>query len=198
MGTFPVDADAFHKVIVDNLFDGVYYVDRGRTITYWNQGAERISGYTAAELVGRRCFDNILQHVDDEGCGLCRHRCPMVAAMATGRPQEAHVYLHHRQGHRVPVMVRTAPIRDPDGTVVGAVEIFNDDTAFRDASHEIDELRAIAQVDPLTGLRNRRSLELSLRSRLRDARGNDWPLGVIFVDIDHFKRINDRARPRGR
>ena len=37
----------FYKEIIDNLHDGVYFVDRDRVITYWNKGAERITGYSA-------------------------------------------------------------------------------------------------------------------------------------------------------
>lgn len=52
---------AFRTCAVDNLHDGVYFVDSSRQILYWNQAAERISGYTAAEVLGRPCFDNVLK-----------------------------------------------------------------------------------------------------------------------------------------
>ena len=57
--------------IVDNLHDGLYLVDRDRTITYWNRAAERISGFKAVEVVGKSCSDNILTHMDSEGNSLC-------------------------------------------------------------------------------------------------------------------------------
>jgi len=44
--------------LLDNLHDGVYFVDCERRITYWNRGAERITGYSADEVVGSRCSDN--------------------------------------------------------------------------------------------------------------------------------------------
>jgi diguanylate cyclase (GGDEF)-like protein/PAS domain S-box-containing protein len=184
--------DGFHKSLLDNLFDGVYYVDRGRRVSYWNRGAERISGYTAAEVIGRRCKDNLLRHIDDQGCELCTARCPLVAAMATRQPVEAKVYLHHRDGHRVPVHVRAAPIIDSGGAVVGAVEIFSEDVALRRARDEIEDLRRESHLDPVTGLSNRRALELALGSRLRDVIASGGPLGLLFVDVDRFKDINDR------
>ena len=45
--------EAMFKNIVDNIYEGVYFVDLERRITYWNRGAERITGYSAAEVVGR-------------------------------------------------------------------------------------------------------------------------------------------------
>jgi diguanylate cyclase (GGDEF)-like protein/PAS domain S-box-containing protein len=176
---------------VENLFDGVYYVDRLRTITYWNPAAERITGFSADEVVGRRCFDNILGHVDEAGTSLCRTACPLAKAMAQRRGTEAEVFLHHRDGHRVPVHVRCQAVRDPDGVVIGGVEIFNEDTSFREALNRIESLERLSSVDPLTGLLNRRAGEMSVRSRQHDVDEAGWPLGVLFVDIDRFKSFND-------
>ena len=61
------DETDFYKEIIDNLYDGIYFVDRDRVITYWNKGAERITGYPAAQTVGRACRDNLLNHVTDSG-----------------------------------------------------------------------------------------------------------------------------------
>ena len=180
-----------HETIVENLFDGVYYVDRKRTITYWNPAAERITGRSADEVVGRRCFDNLLGHVDDAGTELCRTACPLLRAMAERRGVEADVYLRHLEGHRVPVQVRCQPIHDTDGSVLGAVEIFSENGAYRDAITQIGELEQLASSDPLTGLYNRRAAELALRARLHDLAEVHWPLGILFVDIDHFKQFND-------
>ena len=49
------DEKDFYKDIIDNLYDGIYFVDRDRVITYWNKGAERITGYPAAQTIGRGC-----------------------------------------------------------------------------------------------------------------------------------------------
>ena len=73
------DNENFYHTILDNLYDGVYFVDLDRKITYWNKGAERITGYTAGEVVGNRCFDNILMHVDSRGTLLCKDLCPLAA-----------------------------------------------------------------------------------------------------------------------
>lgn len=56
------DSD-FYQSILDNLYDGVYFVDCERRITFWSRGAERITGYPAEEVVGSRCAEGILAHV---------------------------------------------------------------------------------------------------------------------------------------
>lgn len=64
----------FYRDVLNNLFDGVYFVDRECRITFWNKTAERLTGYVAREVVGRRCADNILVHVDGNGTNLCQRR----------------------------------------------------------------------------------------------------------------------------
>jgi diguanylate cyclase (GGDEF)-like protein/PAS domain S-box-containing protein len=182
----------FHKAIVDNLHDGVYYVDLHRRITYWNSGAHRISGYAASEVLGRRCSDNVLDHTDDAGNVLCQTACPLAKTLADGRHREAHVFLRHKEGQRVPIAIRVAPIRDGSGRVVGAVEIFDDDRERVQSQQRLDELQQLALIDPLTGVGNRRYAEMTLRARLEDLERYGWGLGLLFVDLDEFKLINDR------
>jgi diguanylate cyclase (GGDEF)-like protein/PAS domain S-box-containing protein len=181
----------FFRSLLDNFHDGVYFVDRNRLITYWNKGAERISGYTVDDTVGTHCFDELLRHVDDKGERLCFGRCPVAATIEDGAIREAEVYLHHKQGHRVPVQVRVAPIRDPDGNVVGAVEVFSDNSSKMTALQRVQELERTAYVDPLTGLATRLLTEITLRSRLEELSRYGWPFSVLFIDIDQFKAVND-------
>ncbi len=121
------DTNSLFKMILDNLLDGVYFTDLERRITYWNQAAEDITGYSAKEVLGKHCADNILMHVDDSGCVLCMGECPLSRAIAENRPLRSDIYVHHKSGHRIPVETRVCPITQ-DGKVVGAVEIFSDNS----------------------------------------------------------------------
>ena len=53
--------------ILNDLREGLYFVDKDRGITFWNKGAQRITGFTAEEMGGRFCYDNLLKHVDAQG-----------------------------------------------------------------------------------------------------------------------------------
>lgn len=183
---------AFYREILDHLYDGVYFVDTTRTITYWNRGAERITGFTAAEVVGRRCADGVLNHIDEQGRRLCGRRCPLLRTMHDGTPREDHVFLHHADGHRLPVLVRAAPMLAEDGTILGAVETFSDNSSLVRALERIHELDDAACRDSLTEVGNRRFADLKLDSSLAEFRGHGLHHGVLFVDIDHFKAVNDR------
>jgi diguanylate cyclase (GGDEF)-like protein/PAS domain S-box-containing protein len=181
----------FYKDLLDNLSDGVYFVDGERKITYWNKGAERITGYSSMDVVGHCCTDNILKHVDDSGTELCCGQCPLALSVQDGEAHESEIYLHHKAGHRVPVRVRVTPIRDAEGSVVGAVEIFSENSSKVTAAQRIQELEKVAFLDPLTGVGNRRYTEMILDGRLNEMQRYGWPFAVLFFDIDNFKQVND-------
>ncbi|MBZ5555111.1 MAG: GGDEF domain-containing protein [Acidobacteriia bacterium] len=181
----------FFKDLMDNLYDGVYFVDSGRKITYWNRGAERITGYSKAEVVGGRCADNMLRHVDDAGNLLCLAGCPLAKTIQDGEVREAEIYLHHKMGHRIPVQVRVTPLRDEDGKIVGAIEVFSENSSRVSANQRILELEKVAFLDPLTGVGNRRYTEMILEGRLNELHRYGWPFAVLFFDIDNFKQVND-------
>jgi diguanylate cyclase (GGDEF)-like protein/PAS domain S-box-containing protein len=184
--------EAFYKTLLDSLYDGVYFVGTDRKIAYWNKAAERITGYAAAEVMGKRCSDNILVHVDREGNSLCLGMCPLADALSDGVVRTSDVYLQHKDGHRVHVFVRVVPLRDEQGTITGGFEIFTETVPIVEARERFAELERLAFLDPLTGLANRRYAEITLKARIEELERYDWRFGVIFIDIDNFKDINDR------
>ena len=62
--------------LIENMYDGMYFVDTGRKSTYWNKAASRITGFKADEVQGKSCSDNILIHIDGKGENLCEGMLP--------------------------------------------------------------------------------------------------------------------------
>jgi diguanylate cyclase (GGDEF)-like protein/PAS domain S-box-containing protein len=185
------EASNLLKQALDNLVDGVYFTDRSRTITYWNQAAERLSGYSAAEVIGKCCADRLLRHVDDLGNQLCEGECPVSRSMTHVRSQRAEVYLHHKGGYRLPVEVRVCPLRGSDGEVVGAVEIFSDNSRNHAVRERAKELAKWAFLDPASQLGNRRYLERQLSQHFDQHSKGGTPFAIVLADVDEFKSIND-------
>jgi diguanylate cyclase (GGDEF)-like protein/PAS domain S-box-containing protein len=177
--------------IVDNLHDGLYVVDRDRVITYWNKAAERISGFSVQEVVGKSCSENILTHIDAEGNNLCLEKCPLAGSIADGQRREAEVYMHHKDGRRIPVSCRFGVLKDEKGNVIGGVELFTDISNQKFRELRIKELEKIAMLDKLTQLPNRNYLDKEIERSLEEKKLYKLPFGVLFIDIDHFKKFND-------
>ncbi len=185
-----LEKDSYER-IVENLHDGLYFVDQNRIITYWNKAAELISGFAAEEVLGKPCSDNILTHVDSEGNSLCSEMCPLAATIADGINRETEIYMHHKNGHRIPVSVRVSTLTDKDDNVIGGIELFTDISNRATNELRVKELEKMALLDNLTQLANRNYIEREIQSRFEEKKRFNVPFGVLFMDIDHFKQFND-------
>lgn len=187
----------FYKTMLESMYDGIYFVDNSRKITFWNKGAEKITGFQAKDMLGKYCYDNILNHVDEFGTKLCLQGCPLHKTIEDGQMREVSVYLHHRDGHRLNVMARTMPIFE-NGEIFGSVEVFNQvkndvyDLHNDGKEYSVEELRTLALYDQLTMLPNRKHTETFIAAKLAEYKQFDIPFGVAFMDIDNFRDFNNQ------
>lgn len=191
--TFSPAHDCKFQQALDALSHGAYFVDRQRRVQYWNKACERITGFSAEEVTGRSCADNVLCHVDEKGTELCKDdRCPLMACMTSGEARMADVYFHHKLGHRVAIWVSGSPVRDHSGKIVGAIELFQCNGPQRAAQRRLKRLKKLASVDVLTQIPNRRYIETALSTAARKSSATGSPFGVLMIDLDHFKCVNDK------
>ena len=182
----------FYKKIIDNLSDGVYFIDRNYIITFWNKGAERMAGYSAEQVIGCTCSNNPLDFLTADGNVFCSRDCPLTEVMQDGEEREAEVFLRHARGYRIPVILRAAPIQNDDGEIVGVVVSFNKNNRLAiDTRREMRELQWESITDPLTGTGNRKYVEGRLSAVIAEFENNARSAGLLFMDADHFKRVND-------
>lgn len=181
----------FIEQFLDNLFEAVYFVDIARQITHWNKAAETLTGWKKEDIIGHRCMDNILVHIDKDGNSLCNGNCPLVQSMKSRSTHESDIFLHHKDGYRIPVHVRIIPLFNDSGEASGAIEIFSNTSADNDLMSQIEALRKLSMIDALTGIANRRYAEKIILDRIDEKDRFGWDTGIIFFDIDNFKSVND-------
>ncbi len=118
--------DAEFRCWLDGAGEPAYLVDPARRIVFWNRAAEQFTGFLRQQILGRFCADgDLLVHCDDAGANLCHAGCPLAGTLADGRRRAQRVYLRHAEGYRLPVLVRAAPLLNPDGSIAGAIEVFH-------------------------------------------------------------------------
>ena len=183
--------DGFYRNLLNSISDGIYFVDRERKVVFWNRGAEAITGYERSEILETHCHDGRLKHLDQKGNDLCRGKCSLALTIEDGQSREEELFLHHKDGHRVPVSIRVSPVRDGNGAVVGAVEVFQDNSSQIDNIERMEQLQKMAFLDDLTGIASRRYLEMRLQERLAEMERYQWMFGLLLIDIDLFKQVND-------
>lgn len=180
-----------YQALLSHLFEGAYIVDDNRKIIHWNKEAERITGYAKEAVLGKYCYDNILRHMSAEGTLLCHNGCPLEDSINTDKINEAHVAFHHKKGYRVPVFVRTIPFVDETTQQRMALELFSETHRRENVVEENKTLKKALLHDPLTKIYNRRFMYYQLELLINEFKMFKTPLGLLFIDIDHFKRVND-------
>lgn len=178
--------------ILDSISDGVYVTTAEREIVYWNAAAERITGYSAEDVIGSHCYDDILIHTTLDGRRLCVDGCPLQDCIAHGIERTvSEVFLKRKDGERLAVYLKTSTF-ESEGRTMG-VEVFG---ALRDVAGEaltarVQELSDSSITDPLTGLFNRRYFDAAIEQAFAMYRRLGRRYGVLYLDVDAFKTIND-------
>jgi PAS domain S-box-containing protein len=167
--------------ILAGVSHGIYVTDLERRIVYWNEAAEKITGWQAEDVLGRSCKDNILRHTDKEGRELCgKESCPLYRAMVTGSGSTVPslVFARKKEGGRLPVQVSVSPIRNGQGMVIGGVEV------FQDLSRQMLELEKARQIQALS-----MAMPANDDSRLRWS-FNYTPHDIVGGDYSTVERID--------
>lgn len=134
--TFSVSDNQFVQLLLDSIGDGVFTLDQAGQITSWNPSMERITGYRADEVLGKRCQLLKFDHCFGKECPADFTECRI---FDIGQVLPTECSLRHRDGHLVPVMKNARVIRDQKGGVIGIVEAVTDLTELKHAKWEMEE-----------------------------------------------------------
>ena len=176
------------QVTLDSIGDAVVVCDRDMRVTLLNPVAELMTGWPEHEALGRHT-DDIVDLVDMAHGGT--PLSPLRIAIRDDRivALQTDTALRRRDGREMPIEDSAAPIHDSNGAVVGGVMVFRDISELRTMAVKMSHL---AQHDYLTDLPNRVLLHDRLSHALAAVPGGFGTAGaVLFLDVDHFKTIND-------
>jgi PAS domain S-box-containing protein len=170
--------------LLDAVGQSVIATDLEGKVIYWNKAAEELYGWSAGEALGRILRD---MTVPDK---LLARAEEIESELRAGRTSSTEMLLRRKDGSHVPVFGTATPIFDERGNLEGMIGV-SADISERKAIEA--ELERQASHDPLTKLPNRHAfverLEYALR---RTGRKEDSPrVGVLFMDLDGFKTVND-------
>jgi len=172
------DDSEIYRSILEFLPSGLCVVDLQKKIVLWSSGAERITGHLRHEVVGHCCVGESLLHCDQPGCEFCNEECPLARAIRSAQPTEAVGLLHHKAGHEIPVRVRAVPVRNPHGSIIGALETFEDEQAVK-FDHREDRAKPPGSVDEVTGVASQPITQSHLRETLSTFTEVNVPFGIL-------------------
>lgn len=169
-------------IVFENTAEGVMITDCTGRIISANKAFSEITGYGQEELIGKT--GSILKSG--------RHDEQFYAAMwgeirVSGHWQ-GEIWNRRKNGDTYPEWLTISAVKDEHGEVTHYVGVFSDISALKESESKLDHL---AHHDPLTGLPNRLLLNARTEHSLSRARRNNSLLAILFLDLDHFKNIND-------
>ncbi len=178
------------NVTLDSIGEAVLRADVQGKVTYLNRKAEEMTGWRREEARGRPMADvfRLIESVGAPAVGVDSGIAAQEDQAAKESADGTHRILVRRDGFECGIERKVTPIQDQDGTVTGVVVAFHDVSAARAKSLEMSHL---AQHDPLTDLPNRVLFNDRLTQAIALADRQGKQLAVLFVDLDHFKKIND-------
>ncbi|MBE0450307.1 MAG: sensor domain-containing diguanylate cyclase [Clostridia bacterium] len=160
--------------LLNQLYEGVYILDNSGRILFWNNGAERITGFTSAEVVDKFSHDNVLNAIDDKGRQLY---------LSHEEGDAEHVYVQHKSGYRIPVKFKSLPLTFDDQSI-GALEIFTETHCL--CGNQIGK----GAMDKITGLASKAYVEHTIINKLNIYRNFGVEFGIMIVDVDNFEAHN--------
>lgn len=182
------------RSILESLPSGLCVIDLQKRVIFWSTGAERITGHLRHDVVGHCCIGEALLHCDQPGCEFCTEECPMARALKTGQPAEGVGVLHHKAGHEIPIRVRAVPVRTPRGSIIGALETFEDQQAVNLDARD-DRPVVPGSVDEVSGVASHAIMHSHLRETLGTFTDVQVPFGILIFRLQGFEHFRSSFGP---
>ncbi len=174
------------QVTLRCIGDGVVCVDTLENITFLNLVAEKTTGWSSQEAVGRPVIE--VFNTTDNRSGNSGRSTDTAVMRIQAMHSMSNCVLVRRDESVIPIESSIAPIHNREGQTIGTVIVFRDVSAARATASMIAHS---AQHDVLTGLPNRLLLIDRIDQAIILAKASSMQVAVLFLDLDGFKYIND-------
>lgn len=181
----------FRQCLLDNLRDGIIFVDAHFRILAWSQAVEVMTGINATKVEGLTLTSQLLGLLEKDGAPIVDTSIPLIEVLGTYKKKSGTYRLIGRSGRELKVEISFSPVRDSAGTAHGAVIQIHDSSVQLDLQRQLRDLYEFSMLDPLTQIANRAEFEKSLEEFVRANQRTDFKCSLIVCDIDYFKQIND-------
>lgn len=181
----------FIATVFNYMDEGICFTDVNKTIIYWNNGAETITGYPLNEVVGENC-DQIIAAINQVGTKPDALSCPTTQAAQISAQQGHRLVIAHKNGQPIPVLLRIFPVYDDDAELTGFIHLIIDNSCQRVEHAKMNALTKAAYVDSLSGLFSKQYLENRLQDLLSAAPDRRKAFGLLYLSIVDFRAINEK------
>ena len=192
--------DNFHRIMVNSTAIWLNMLDNNAKVVMWNKAAEKISGYSREEVLGR---DDIWEWLyPDKEYRRSVHSEALEIINQGKELIDFETIIQSRNGEQRRLSWNSHDVKDADGNTIGSLAIARDITELHASQKQLEDLaseleksnrhlRYLSEMDELTGLHNRRHMEAALGEEWERHVSQGLSLSLVYIDIDYFKEYND-------
>lgn len=174
-------------VTLESIADGVITTDMCSNVTYLNPVAETMTGWSKEDAIGKPVLE-VFRILNESSRKLAANPVDVVLAHGQVCGLANHTMLIAKTGEEFAIEDSAAPIKSEEGEMLGVVLVFHD---VSNAKQMAEKMSYLAEHDFLTDLPNRLLLTDRITQALNAAKRKKSRVAIIYLDIDHFKKIND-------
>lgn len=183
---------SFYRDVLESLQIGIYIVDRDQRIVFWNEGAEKITGYLRQDVMGCYCraesptptaAPTNVKHVLSDAAET------LASALREGRPAMGEVSLRHKSGHRIFVRVCAVPIRNAHGNIVGGAQSIDESLSASEWDRRQSKLANYGCLDLATGVLTHDVIISHLREGVATYAETPMPFSILVIRIDGIDHL---------
>ena len=184
----------FLQTVINGISDPVMIINEDYSVNIMNETVrETLKGRTFIDPSSPKCYE--ISHYQDRPCSGDDDPCPLKEVLESGEKTKVMHNHKHADGSNHFVELAASPLLDENNNCVGIIESARDVTSYIELTKELEEksrlLKYEATHDYLTGLPNRALFMDRLEQSVKDADRHKSSLTLFFMDLDHFKEIND-------
>jgi diguanylate cyclase (GGDEF)-like protein/PAS domain S-box-containing protein len=181
----------FQQKLLDNMNDGVVFLDNNLQITLWNHGAERLTGIESTAIYQRPFKPSVFGLCDEHGIDISDADCPIAHALHAGSQSLMRAQIRGRNDRVVSVDAHIMPVVAADGTLHGVTLVLHDVSPETSLEERCQRLHEKAIRDPLTQVANRAEFDRVHGIFVDTHLQRGLACSLIICDIDRFKQVND-------
>jgi len=199
-GISPSILNEFHRIILNNSAMWLNMLDKDARVIMWNKAAEKISGYSQQEVIGKSDIWDLL-YPDPEYRNLIYAKALKIINQGE-QVVDFETTIHCKDGSNRILLWNSQDVKDESNEVIGSLALARDITELNHSQKRLEQLAnkleqsnkhllQLSEVDELTGLYNRRYMGNLLHYEWERHIRNKSLLSLIYIDIDYFKEYND-------
>lgn len=181
----------FQQKLLDNMYDGVVFIDKQCRVLLWNRGAERLTGIAGGSIQRQKWLPSVVKLRDEDGRLIRDDDCPIAYAIRTGVQWLRRLTIQAANGRPLAVDAHAVPVLSNDGVAHGLTLLLHDVSGEISLEERCQDLHELATKDPLTQVANRAEFDRALQRFVTNFGQSKRPCSLIMTDIDRFKKIND-------